>query len=118
MAEDQNLVATDDQIVQASITDNPNQPIIYSNMCGVQFGPEDVTLQFAIRDTTDPNHGFAVSRVYSNVSNMKRFIFVLNKSLKDYEDVFGPVSMDPAERITPEGLRRFQEQQKKKGNDI
>jgi len=26
--------------------------------------------------------------------------------------------MDPAERITPEGLRRFQEQQKKKGNDI
>ncbi len=114
MADEINPIVTEAQIVQATITDNPNQPITYSNMCGVQFGPEDVMLQFAIRDAANPNHGFAVSRVYSNVSNMKRLIFILNKALKDYEDVFGEVPFDPIQRVTPEGMRRIQEQQEKK----
>ena len=114
MVDEINKVAPDAQVQSATITDNPNQPIIYSNMCGVQFGPEDVMLQFAIRDTANPNHGYAVSRVYSNVSNMKRLILILNKSLKDYEDIFGEVSVDPTDRITPEGMRRIQEQQEKK----
>ena len=94
----------------ATIMDNPKQPIVYANMCGVQFGPEDVLLQFAIRDIADPSTGHAVGKFYSNLSNMKRLISVLNNSLKEYEEMFGEIPIDVvSERITPEGKRRLRE---------
>ena len=118
MAEEIDLDTNEPEVGSTLITDNPNQPIIYTNMCGVQFGPEDVLLQFAIRDTSERNNGYAVGRVYSNMSNMKRLIFILNKSLKEFEDLFGEIPMDVMERITPEGKRRMQEQQEKKDNEL
>ena len=105
------LVDEDASETAAVISGGANQPIIYTNMCGLQFGPEDVMLQFAIRDTNEPNKGIAVGRVYSNLPNMKRLILLLNNSLKEYEELFGEIPVDVIQHITPTGMLRLKEQQ-------
>lgn len=109
MAEQEQEQEEEDMSLRAVVHDNPHQPSVYANMCGVLFGPDEVMLQFAQRDTVKMNEGVSVVKVYTSFPHIKRLAAILVHSIQEHERNFGEIPTDPSERLTPEGKKTLEE---------
>jgi hypothetical protein len=90
------------------IKDSPHQIDCYANVNGITVTPEEVILNFALRDQDNPVVAKSVAKIYLSLPHAKRIAIVLGQILMEYEQVFGEIQPEPLARLTEEGKKRLQ----------
>ncbi len=70
----------------------------YANFFTVASTPEEVVVNFGVVNQERRNLVRLASRVYLNYFNAKRLMVGLMQAIKQYEDSYGVVELDPKKR--------------------
>lgn len=99
----------DSQPKEAMPEPEPNSQTIrvYSNYAGLSSTAEEFMLRFGERDLKDPNKVTEVVRVYLSFPHAKRLVVAMARSLQAYEEVFGEITADPIEALSPETKKKL-----------
>jgi hypothetical protein len=81
--------------------------VFYSNYTAVTMTPDEVVLRFAERDLGDATKALEMARLIVSPAHAKRLMSVLVTIIKTYETNFGPLVVDPLQRLTPEGRKNL-----------
>jgi len=87
---------------QIQITNASTVPTVYANLCNIQMSTEEVILNFALRNPSQPTEAQGLIKVYTNLAHAKRIMETLSKSINQYEAVFGRIDTDPIQSLTPD----------------
>ncbi len=94
--------APQSQQVQVQIKDD-KATTVYSNVCRVGGTPEEIFVDFAINLQHQETPGVAVmevnTRVLMNFYSAKRLALALSQAVQRYEQVYGPLELDPRRRL-------------------
>jgi hypothetical protein len=81
----------------------PACPVFYANVAFVMGTPEEVYLQFGLRNLADPKQSSPAAMVITSFPHAKRFLKALQSLIDHHERLFGRIPEDMAECLTPEG---------------
>lgn len=97
------------EVIQAptSVTTTPGQPVIYANVCGIIITAEEAILQYGLRVPESPDHANGVATVYMSLPHAKRLAEALDRSIREYEKVFGKIPADPVMSLPQETRKRL-----------
>jgi hypothetical protein len=88
-------------------TPTPQTVHLYANYTALTASPEEFILRFCLRDFNDPSKATELARVFVSLGHAKRLVIALARSIKSYEELFGEITADPLQRLTPEGRTRL-----------
>ena len=70
----------------------------YSNFFTVASTPEDVVVNFGVVNQERANNVKLSSRVFLNYYNAKRLVLGLMQAVRQFEDTYGVLELDPKKR--------------------
>ena len=74
----------------------------YTNVCSVSITPEELFLHFGQRSSDNPDEAAHVAKLCMSLPHAKRLVRVLQGIIGSYERLFGDVTANAEDRLTPE----------------
>jgi hypothetical protein len=92
---------------EVKINAQPNEPIVYPTVAGVFTSGEEFMIHLAERDTDNPGTAVGILKIYLSPSHAKRLALALAQTVRQFEELFGEISVDPTQHLTEKGRARF-----------